>query len=306
MTDKLPNNHFQSTAANASGNTTSIFADARAIFLEIDASKKAEATLKLAAEWFKGYYAPLSDANTTAGEPNDEPQSKQKAELKTVENWPSKPGHPLQPELLAPRDMPRRKMSGPSGRLAQLHALAHIELNAINLAIDIIGRFTFARSNKEFIDDWLKVAADEAKHFLMLRNRLRELESDYGNLPAHDGLWDAAEGTKDDLLARLAIVPLVLEARGLDLTPMITAKFAQASDHASARLLDVIYEDEKSHVGVGMKWFSKGCEKLCVDPEATFKSLVAERFKPGLKPPFNEMARNEAGMPNGFFTIYNV
>jgi uncharacterized ferritin-like protein (DUF455 family) len=137
----------------------------------------------------------------------------------------------------------------------------------------------------------------------MLRNRLRELDSDYGNLPAHDGLWDAAEDTKDDLLARLAIVPLVLEARGLDLTPMITAKFDQANDNKSARLLDVIYEDEKSHVGIGMKWFLKGCEDTHLDPEKTFKSLVAERFKAGLKPPFNEMARNEAGMPKAFFAL---
>jgi uncharacterized ferritin-like protein (DUF455 family) len=282
---------------SSTNNRGSLFDDACMVFLEQDASKKAEATLKMASGWFAGKYA------STADEINRRAMREDNSELNALEDWPAKPARPIQPELLAPRDMPRRKMSGPNGRLAQLHALAHIELNAINLAVDIIGRFTFARSNKAFIDDWLKVAADEAKHFLMLRNRLRELDSDYGNLPAHDGLWDAAEDTKDDLLARLAIVPLVLEARGLDLTPMITAKFDQANDNKSARLLDVIYEDEKSHVGIGMKWFLKGCEDTHLDPEKTFKSLVAERFKAGLKPPFNEMARNEAGMPKAFFAL---
>ena len=162
------------------------------------------------------------------------------------DTWPDRPKRPEKPELLEPREMPRRKISGTNGRKAQLHALAHIELNAIDLAFDLVGRFVDAPLPDGFIDDWIKVGADEARHFLMLADRLADFDMAYGDLPAHDGLWQAAFDTRHDLLARLAVVPLVLEARGLDVTPTMMQKFESADDKQSALMLKVIYEDEKT------------------------------------------------------------
>lgn len=217
------------------------------------------------------------------------------------EAWPDRPQRPEKPELLEPREMPRRKISGTNGRKAQLHALAHIELNAIDLAFDLVGRFVDAPLPDGFIDDWIKVGADEARHFLMLADRLADFGMAYGDLPAHDGLWQAAFDTRRDLLARLAVVPLVLEARGLDVTPTMMQKFESADDKQSALMLKVIYEDEKTHVGAGSKWFSVLCAHENVSPEDCFREKVATYFAGQLKPPFNVEARTEAGLPEHFY-----
>ena len=216
-------------------------------------------------------------------------------------DWPDRPARPLRPELLPPRDMPRRKMSGQTGRKAQLHALAHIELNAIDLAFDLIGRFVNAPLEDDFISDWIRVGADEARHFLMLADRLVELNMDYGDLPAHDGLWQAAFDTRHNLLARLSIVPLVLEARGLDVTPAMMEKFQRAGDEKSARMLSIIYEDEKTHVFAGSKWFLRLCDDGGLDPAECFRKQLKNHFGGGLKPPFNIDARDEAGLPRNFY-----
>lgn len=217
------------------------------------------------------------------------------------DHWPDRPQRPEKPELLEPRNMPRRKISGTNGRKAQLHALAHIELNAIDLAFDLVGRFVNAPLPDGFIDDWIKVGADEARHFLMLADRLADFGMAYGDLPAHDGLWQAAYDTRHDLLARLAVVPLVLEARGLDVTPTMMQKFESANDKQSALMLSIIYEDEKTHVGAGSKWFNALCAQNKVEPEACFKEKVATYFAGQLKPPFNVEARSEAGLPERFY-----
>lgn len=216
-------------------------------------------------------------------------------------DWPERPNRPENPPLLEPRDMPRRKISGETGRKAQLHALAHIELNAIDLAFDLVGRFVDAPLPDGFIDDWMRVGADEARHFLMLDDRLAEMGMRYGDLPAHDGLWQAAYDTRNDLPARLAVVPLVLEARGLDVTPAMMAKFTAAGDTKSAKMLEIIFEDEKTHVGAGAEWFHQLCGQMNVDAESCFKEKVAHYFAGQLKPPFNIAARTEAGLPEHFY-----
>ena len=215
--------------------------------------------------------------------------------------WPDRPARPPKPELLPPRDMPRRKMSGENGRKAQLHALAHIELNAIDLAFDLIGRFVDAPLENAFIDDWMRVGADEARHFLMLADRLAELDMHYGDLPAHDGLWQAAFDTRHNLLARLSIVPLVLEARGLDVTPTMMEKFERAGDAKSAKMLSIIFEDEKTHVFAGSKWFLRLCNDDGLDPAEFFRKQLKNHFGGALKPPFNIEARDEAGLPRKFY-----
>jgi uncharacterized ferritin-like protein (DUF455 family) len=205
------------------------------------------------------------------------------------------------PELLPPTRMPRRGKAGSErGRIALLHALAHIEFSAIDLAFDLVGRFgqSFPR---QFVDDWVGVGADEAIHFALLDRRLRSLGSSYGALPAHAGLWEAAADTAHDPLARLAVVPTVLEARGLDVTPAILASLRLAGDARSAAILERIYTDEIRHVGAGMTWFRYGCESAALDPVTTWKTLVTRHFRGVVKPPFNDSARDEAGLSRDFY-----
>ena len=214
---------------------------------------------------------------------------------------PLRPGRPAKPELIPPRHMEKRSLHTLKGRIALLHALAHIELNAVDLALDIVARFTTERVPHSFFDGWMQVAFEEAKHFRLVRDRLRELGADYGDLPAHDGLWQAAHDTRNDLTARLAVVPLILEARGLDVTPTLQAKMRETGDHASADILDIIYNDEKAHVAVGAKWFRFLCAREKKDPSATFRELVRLNFRSPLKPPFNDIARAEAGLTPSFY-----
>ena len=214
---------------------------------------------------------------------------------------PVRPGRPEKPELIPPKHMEKRSLHTLKGRIALLHALAHIELNAIDLALDIVARFTTERVPHSFFDGWMQVAFEEAKHFRLIRDRLRDLGADYGDLPAHDGLWQAAHDTRNDLTARLAVVPLILEARGLDVTPTLQAKMRETGDDASADILDIIYNDEKGHVAVGAKWFRFLCAREKKDPSATFKELVRTNFRGPLKPPFNDVARAEAGLTPSFY-----
>ncbi|NBN62351.1 ferritin-like domain-containing protein [Pannonibacter tanglangensis] len=214
---------------------------------------------------------------------------------------PERPGRPERPVLLAPRDMPKRALGGDAGKIALLHSLAHIELNAVDLTWDLIGRFADTRLPRSYYDDWVRVGLEEAKHFSMLEDRLGELGAAYGDLPAHDGLWQAAQSTGRDLAARLAIIPLVLEARGLDITPPMIEKAEALGDHATARVLGVIYRDEKNHVAFGAKWFRFLCDRTGERPEPKFHELVRTHFRGALKPPFNDRARSEAGLTPGFY-----
>lgn len=215
---------------------------------------------------------------------------------------PSRPGRPARPLLVAPRDMPRRSRGGDgSGKIALVHSLAHIELNAVDLTWDLVGRFIDEPMPRSFFDDWVQVGLEEAKHFALLDRRLKELGAAYGDLPAHDGLWQAAEATGHDLTARLAVIPLVLEARGLDVTPSMGEKVRQTGDHATAAILDVIYRDERRHVAFGAKWFRFLCDRERRAPEPAFHDLVRACFRGALKPPFNDRARSEAGLTPGFY-----
>ncbi len=214
---------------------------------------------------------------------------------------PDKPARPDKPELLRPRDMPRRgKGTSLTKRIALIHALAHIEFVAIDLAFDMIGRFG-AQFPAEFADDWFRVGAEEAMHFVLLDRRLREMGSFYGALPAHDGLWDAARETAYDVSARLAIVPMVLEARGLDITLETVERFKQQGDLSTARVLTRIYHDEIRHVFFGTKWFESCCEAKKINHYEHWKLLVKTHFKGQLKPPFNDSARDAAGLTRDYY-----
>lgn len=186
---------------------------------------------------------------------------------------PDRPARPARPELLAFKAMPKRgRGQSLRGRIALLHALAHIEFVAIDLALDMAGRFG-GTMGEAFVGDWLAVAADEAMHFALLARRLAALGSAYGDLPAHDGLWEAAEATRHDVAARLAIVPMVLEARGLDVTPATIERMRFAGDETSARILERIFSDEIRHVRCGTAWFASICQTRASDPAATWQTL---------------------------------
>ncbi len=210
---------------------------------------------------------------------------------------PARPARSERPELLPPREMAKRSRAvSVKGRIALLHALAHIELNAIDLAWDLVARFPDEAMPAAFYDDWVRVAWDEARHFEMLAARLAEFDAGYGDLPAHDGLWRAAQDTAHDLAARLAVVPMVLEARGLDVTPRTVAELAAHGDGATAAVLQVIFDDEITHVAAGCRWFEWLCARRGVEPVTTWQGLIADHFGGAMKPPFNRDARGRAGM----------
>lgn len=248
-----------------------------------------------------------------------DPLAKVKAARRAARDWrqgrlahrfdiamPDRPARPSRPELLAPSHMPRRGKGGSErGRIATLHALAHIEFVAIDLAFDIIGRFG-AGFPPAFVDDWMRVGAEEAMHFAILTRRLRSLGAAYGDLPAHDGLWQAAEATAHDSAARLAVVPMVLEARGLDVTPMMIIQFRRAGDEASSRILERILADEVRHVGTGVRWFEYCCDAARFDAPTQWRALVKRHFRGAIKPPFNDSARGAAGLTTIFYSSLAV
>lgn len=214
---------------------------------------------------------------------------------------PLRPARPDKPELLAPKDVPRRRPGSPQGRIALLHAVAHIELNAVDLHWDIIARFTHHPMPLGFYDDWVRAADDEAKHFTLISDCLEAMGSHYGALSAHAGMWRAAEDTVADLHGRLAVVPMVLEARGLDVTPGMIAVFKQAGETQALAALEVIYAEEVAHVAYGSKWFNWLCGRDGSDPKEVFHALVRAYFHGSLKPPFNEEKRADAGLPPDFY-----
>lgn len=214
---------------------------------------------------------------------------------------PSTPARPDAPELLDPRDVPHRKPGTPEGRIAMLHAIAHIELNAIDLHWDLVARFPETEFPLGFFDDWVKAADEESKHFGLLSDCLKANGSFYGALPAHAGMWRAAQDTNADLMGRLAVVPMVLEARGLDVTPSIVKLFKQAKDAQAVAALEVIYAEEVAHVAYGSKWFHFLCGRQNLDPKEAFHRLVQRYFHAPLKPPFNEEKRAEAGIAPDFY-----
>ncbi|VVT25271.1 Rhamnosyltransferase [Roseovarius sp. EC-HK134] len=214
---------------------------------------------------------------------------------------PLRPARPAKPELLDPRDVPRRRPGSVQGRIALLHAVAHIELNAVDLHWDIIARFADIPMPLGFYDDWVKSADEESKHFNMICDCLEAMGSHYGALPAHAGMWRAAEDTAQDFMGRLAVVPMVLEARGLDVTPGMIEVFDRAGESAAVAAMQVIYAEEVHHVAYGSKWFHFLCGRHDLDPKTTFHDLVRRYFHGALKPPFNEEKRAEAGIPPDFY-----
>ena len=257
---------------------TTLGVAARTVLLTGEARAKAHASRALAAAWGAGAVDWRFDAP-----------------------MPDTPARPARPELLPPNRMRKRGKAGSMrSRIALLHAVAHIELNAIDLAWDMVGRFG-AGFPRAFADDWVRVADDEARHFLMVADRLVELGAAYGDLPAHDGLWQAAAATAGDVMARLAVVPQVLEARGLDVTPAMAERIATAGDARSAEILNQIYADEIGHVRTGNFWFRSACDSNGSPPAETFRTLVQTHFRGELKPPFNDLARESAGMTPDFY-----
>jgi uncharacterized ferritin-like protein (DUF455 family) len=203
------------------------------------------------------------------------------------------PGRPPLPELVPPLDLPKRSMRTLEGRAALIHALAHIEFNAINLALDAIWRFADMPEN--YYRNWLKVAAEEAYHFSLLNTHLQTLEFQYGDFTGHNSLWEMADRTKSDVLARMALVPRTMEARGLDATPALRNKFAQIKDVKMVGILDIILRDEIGHVAIGNHWFNWLCVERKLDPISAFDELCQQYKAPKLRAPFNLEARRRAG-----------
>lgn len=241
---------------------------------ESDAHMKADGVMALAQAWQQGKMTLEIDADILPAQ-------------QTI------PGRPLKPVLVSPLTVKHRSMHTAEGRAALVHALAHIEFNAINLALDAVWRF--AGMPRDYYADWLQVAGEEALHFSLLAAHLKTLGFEYGDFTAHNGLWEMADQTKDDLLARIALVPRTLEARGLDVSPQLRTKLAQAGDQAAAEILEVILRDEIGHVRIGNRWYGWLCEARGLEPIATYKRLAVQYNAPQLRGPLNREARLQAG-----------
>ena len=203
------------------------------------------------------------------------------------------PGRPQKPELVPPLSVPKRKMDTVEGRLSLLHSLAHIEFNAMNLALDAIWRF--ADMPEQYYGDWLRVAKEEAHHFSLIENHLQSVGVAYGNFPAHNSLWEMVERTSDAVIARMALVPRTMEARGLDAVPAIRDRFKQIKDHQVVEILETILRDEVGHVLIGNQWFNFLCAKENLSPIKAYKELARTYCAPTLRGPFNLEARKQAG-----------
>ncbi|WP_068089884.1 ferritin-like domain-containing protein [Novosphingobium rosa] len=248
-----------------------------------------------------------------------DPRAKLMATRKVARDWrlgrlafefpnamPERPARPDQPELLPPGRMPKRRKGGSEkGRIALWHAIAHIEFVAIDLALDMAGRFG-AQMGEAFTSDFLRVAADEALHFAIIQRHLASMGATYGDLPAHDGLWEAADATRHDVAARLAVVPMVLEARGLDVTPATLERVAASGDLTGARILTRILADEIRHVRCGVIHLKAWCDAQGMGLESCWQMLVGRYFRGSVKPPFNDSARDAAGLPREMYMALAV
>jgi len=203
------------------------------------------------------------------------------------------PGRPEKPELIPPLQVPKRTMASIEGRVALLHSLAHIEFNAINLALDALWRFP--EMPEQYYEDWLKVAKEEAYHFTLVNEYLQSFNFQYGDFPAHNSLWEMVQRTSDSVIARMALVPRTMEARGLDAVPMIRDRFKQVKDDRAVSILEIILHDEIGHVLIGNRWFNFLCAKDKLSPIATYRELASKYCAPVLKGPFNMEARKQAG-----------
>ena len=203
------------------------------------------------------------------------------------------PGRPFKPELVLPKLVPKRRMDTLEGRAGLLHSLAHIEFNAMNLALDAIWRFP--DMPRGYYEDWLKVAKEEAYHFSLVNEHLHSLGFAYGDFPAHNSLWEMVERTTDSVMARMALVPRTMEARGLDAVPMIRDRFMQIKETRAVEILEIILNDEIGHVLIGNRWFNFLCSKENISPISAYRELAAKYRAPVLKGPFNLEARKQAG-----------
>jgi uncharacterized ferritin-like protein (DUF455 family) len=203
------------------------------------------------------------------------------------------PGRPAKPELVAYTSLKSKPLTSPEGRAMLLHAIAHIELNAIDLALDVVWRF--AGMPEDFYRDWVRIAKEEAKHFLLIQQHMVGMGFDYGHFPAHNSLWEMAERTRADIVARIGLVPRTMEARGLDASPGVKNKLISAGDHAAGRIMDIILEEEIGHVAAGNRWYRYVCETKGLDPISTYRQLIQQYDAPKLKSPYNLQARRLAG-----------
>lgn len=240
---------------------------------ECDVARKVEGVRQLARSW-------------AAGALQLDPEA-------MIESRQSIPGHPDKPELVSPRLVKRRAMNTAEGRAVLIHALTHIEFNAINLALDAIWRFE--KMPEKYYADWLQVADEEALHYTLLAEHLQGMGYAYGDFPAHNSLWEMADKTRADLLARMALIPRTMEARGLDAVPAIRYKLDQAGDQAAAGILDIILRDEIGHVAIGNRWYKYLCEQRDMEPIAAYAQLAKKYFAPAMRGPFNLEARRAAG-----------
>jgi uncharacterized ferritin-like protein (DUF455 family) len=241
--------------------------------VESDAVQKAKGVRRLAQAWVFGELVLDAEASLCV--------------------TPITPGHPAKPELVSPLLVKRRSMNTPEGRAVMVHALVHIEFNAINLALDAVWRYS--DMPREYYSDWLKVADEEALHFSLLSDHLKFLGYSYGDFSAHNGLWDMAVRTEQDVLARMALLPRTMEARGLDVVPGMRAKLIQAGDIEVGPILDIVMRDEIGHVAIGNRWFNYLCEMRGLEPDSTYATLVAEHNAVPRRGPFNIEARRAAG-----------
>ncbi len=241
--------------------------------------EKANRSIELAKQWFGSSLQEQqqAQAHSSAGAVRHLPEA----------------GRPEQPVLVDAQSLPKRGLGSEHGRVALLHSLAHIEFNAINLALDAVYRFR--EMPLDYIGDWLRVASDEGQHFMLLVDRLDSLGVKYGDLPAHDGLWEMARRTDHDVLVRMALVPRILEARGLDVAPPMIKKLRAQKDHLSADILDRIYTDEITHVDIGNRWFRYVCEQRGLNGVDVFRDLLKGHASAYLRSPYNDAARLQAG-----------
>lgn len=256
-----------------------IFHEAESVLMCADPVRKATASIDLLRRW--------------QSLPAEDQQGSMACSSVSMIRHLEAPGRPALPALVETHQLARRGLGSLAGRIALVHSLAHIEFNAINLAIDAVYRFR--EMPLRYVTDWLRVAADEGEHFLLLNNRLLALDSHYGALPAHDGLWDMARRTDHDVLVRMALVPRILEARGLDVAPPMIARLQQLKDADTAAILQRIYNDEITHVEVGNRWFHYLCDRQSLDGTLVFKDLLKGENSAYLRSPYNREARLQAG-----------